>query len=123
LQQLSIIAGESNTHIPDIFMETVSAHGGLAHVIIGVDSVSIKGITSLVGNSPKLLTCVVGAEHFITDNEELNRGTIKNFNSSLQQKFLNRKLFTLGRFTLVYGDTLLIQDCIPGTDLFPLWKY
>jgi len=62
-------------------METVC---GLVHVVIGVESASIKGITSLVGNSPNLLTCVVGAEHFVTDNGELERSSIKRvYNRSL----------------------------------------
>ena len=123
LQQLSIIAGEDNTNIPDIFMETVSVHGGLVHVVFDVQSVSIKAIASLVGNSPKLLTCIVGAEQFITDSEEPVLSLIKNLKDSLQQKFHSRKLFTVGRFTVVCGNDLEVRDRIPGTDLFPLWRY
>ena len=60
LQQLSIY--ESNTYVPDIFMETVSAHGGLVHIALIVRSVSNVGVTSLVRNSPRLLTCLIDTE-------------------------------------------------------------
>ena len=42
--------------IPETFMTTVSAHGGLVHVLLDVNSVTSKGITSLIMNSPNLLT-------------------------------------------------------------------
>jgi len=71
LQQLSI--DNSITSIPDIFMETVSAHGGLLHVIFIVESVSNVGITSLVRNSPNLLTCLVNVKHIITHDRDTMR--------------------------------------------------
>lgn len=58
----------------------------------------IEGVTSLVRNSPKLLTFyahtrklfnVTGADMIVLD-----------FNASLQKQFQNRKLFNAGRFCL-----------------------
>ena len=118
LQQLSVC--ESGTTIPDVFMETVSAHGGLVHVVLIVWSVSNVGITSLVKNSPKLLTCLIDTRQFITDDQD----TIKNLKDNLQQKFPGRKLFTVGTFNVVKDRSLeQLCDCIPGTDFFPLWRY
>jgi len=54
LQQLYIFA--PNTDVPDDFMTSISAHGGLAHVVIRVRSLTVEGITSLVKNSLKLIT-------------------------------------------------------------------
>ena len=119
LQQLSIMESESNPSIPDTFMDTVSAHGGLVHVVLAVGSVSNVGITSLVRNSPNLLTCLIAMKKFITDDQN----TIEKFDDNLQQKFSGRKLFAIGRFRVAFLGGLLDGqwDYIPGTDLFPLW--
>jgi len=37
-------------------MASVSSHGGLLHVVMMVRSLTAEGITSLVRNSPKLIT-------------------------------------------------------------------
>ncbi|XP_065907294.1 uncharacterized protein [Dysidea avara] len=107
LQQLSIT--KLKTNIPDIFMETVSAHGGLVHVAFDVLSVSAEGITSLVDNSPGLLTCNISVQQSITHDQD-------DFEGYLKQRFLRRKLFNVGRFTMQGR-----SDCIPRTDLYPLW--
>jgi len=115
LQQLSILEGESN--VPNIFLETLSAHGGLVHVSFYVNSVSVKGITSLVENSPKLLTCIITSRQLILDDQ----GTIEN----LKQKFRKRKLFTVGRFSVIFRSGLhdvIRGDYISGTNFFPLWN-
>ena len=72
-------------------METVSAHGGLVHMVLIVWSVSNVGISSLVRNSPNLLTCLIYTNQFITD-DYVNQDTIKNLKEGLQQKFSGRKL-------------------------------
>ena len=41
-------------------IDPISAHGGLVHVVMHVNSaLKIEGITSLVKNSPKLQLCVL----------------------------------------------------------------
>ena len=118
LEQLSIY--EPRTSIPEIFLETVSAHGGLVHIALFVRSVSIAGVIKLVRNSPKLLTCLIDTEQFITDDYN----TVENLKDNLQQQFIGRKLFTVGRFKIVVDKSLRrLCDCVPGTDLFPLWRY
>jgi len=54
LQQFYIYS--QDTDVPDNFLTSVSAHGRLVHVSMRVRSLSIEGITSLVRNSPKLIT-------------------------------------------------------------------
>ena len=43
-------------NIPKSFMSTISAHGGLVHVVLDVNSVTSEGITALIMNAPNLLT-------------------------------------------------------------------
>ena len=54
LQQIYIQA--FGIDVPDKFMTSVSAHGGLVHVAMEVRSLTADGITYLVSNSPKLTT-------------------------------------------------------------------
>ena len=54
LQQLYIY--QPYTDVSDDFLTSVSAHGGLVHVIITVHTFKVDGITSLVRNSPQLIT-------------------------------------------------------------------
>jgi len=44
------------------FMTSVSAHGGLVHVVMVVDFMTGEGIKSLVRNSSSLITLVVSAK-------------------------------------------------------------
>ena len=113
LQQLCI---DSYTDVPDIFMTSVSVHGGLVHVVMSVRSVTAEGIIFLVRNSPKLITlhlCV-----------EVMHPPDVNFDTSLKKTFCNRKLFTTGHYMVDiskwYGDLRgVIKE--QGTDLLPLW--
>ena len=52
LQRLHICS--PHTDVPDDFMTSVSAHGGLVHVVLSVRSLTIEDIKSLLRNSPKL---------------------------------------------------------------------
>jgi len=44
------------TDVPDDFLTSISANGELVHVVMIIRSFTVKGITSLVRNSPKLIT-------------------------------------------------------------------
>ena len=57
LEQLCIASVSSD--LDSNFMKIVSAHGGLVHVALFVNSVPVDGITSLIKNSPNLLTFVL----------------------------------------------------------------
>jgi len=76
------------TDIPDMFMNAVSVHGELEHVVLCVRSVTREGITSLIANSSQLLTL-----HVITRSSFLHDTRI-----ILRKRFHNRKLFTIGSF-------------------------
>ena len=122
LQQLSI--SSVGTDIPDVFLETVSAHRGLVHVGFGVNSVKIEGITSLIENSPKLLTLVVYTCETIRNEQGLKVNLIK-FKSNIK-KSPCQKLFTVGTYKIVQNNesaASYLEDYIPRTDLASLWIY
>jgi len=117
LQQFCI--DSIDTDVPDDFMTSVSAHGGLVHVIMKVRSLTGKGITLLVRNSPKLLTlhlCVTRAVHH-TD------GTMESFNLTLKKLFCFRKLFTGGHYMYEFRKNRFVSEVVheQETDLLPLW--
>ena len=122
LQQLCL--GSYRTNLPNIFMETISAHGGLVHVIFHVNSVTVEGITSLVVNSPRLLTMIILTSQFVC-NDHGSKVNSKDIISSLRKRFPGRKLFTAGDCRVVqkYRGYLssLEEDFLYGTDLGPLW--
>ena len=66
LQQLcSYVAIESKfTDIPDsLFMEMISSHGELEHMILSVRSITISGIYTLFNNSPNLMSFCAFINH------------------------------------------------------------
>jgi len=118
LQQLYIYA--VTTEIPDIFMKTVSAHGGLVHVVMSVSSVIVDGIVTLVQNSPELLTLNVYAQlisnHSSASPEEQLEESL--------QKYSNRKLFNVGcRFVVAPYNNCSLCDILTETDFSLLWQY
>jgi len=121
LQQLCI--GSYRTKLPDVFMETVSAHGGLVHVIFNVKSVTVEGINSLVMNSPRLLTMIILTQQYVRSKHGYKVNS-KDIVSSLRKRLRGRKLFTAGDCRVVqkYADhTSSLRDFLYGTDLGPLW--
>jgi len=112
LQQLSIKA--KLTNISDVFMKTVSSHHGLIHFALEVNSVMIKGINTVITNSPKLLTLLIRSKELVYNYDGIN--SRDELEEDLQKRFLYRKLFTIGKFSLSH----FCED-IPGTDLLPLW--
>ena len=99
-------------------METVSAHGGLVHVVFDVKSLTAKGIATLISNSPELLTFMVGVMNLVLNVYTWDAYHYEeSFKNNLQKRFPGRRLFNAGNFTVEENSTLHI----PGTDLFPLW--
>ena len=117
LQQLCI--SSRGTDLDDSFMETVSAHGGLVHVTLFVHSVSINGITSLIKNSPNLLTFGL---HEQKQYEENHTGLLS---ALLGRKFADRKLFTLGLICLMPQaedpEHDEYDEWLQNTELMSLW--
>ncbi|XP_065918127.1 uncharacterized protein [Dysidea avara] len=121
LQQLSVLS--DNTDIPDIFLETVSAHCGLVHVAISVNSVSTKGITSLIRNSPELLTMVVFTHQSIC-NKRGSKVNLKKFKNRIKETFPCRKLYSVGTFKIVQNNKLILHhfgDYLLNSVLSSLW--
>jgi len=117
LEQLYI--DSPHTDVPDHFMNSVSAHSGLVHVVMKVRSLTIEGITSLVRSSPKLITLCLCVSTIDAD--------VEYFNATLNKLFQNRKLFTAGLYycsdKLVAPWYISVRDVLweQKTDLFPLW--
>jgi len=113
LQQLCIQTTRND--LPDDFVTSVSAHGGLVHVVIDVPSLTTEGIISLVENSPKLITLFLTTSQIIFE---------KCFISTLQKMFYKRKLFTAGYCHINDSDDSSLKDVLyeQGTDLQPLWN-
>jgi len=112
LQQLCI--SSERTHLSDNFMDTVSAHGGLIHVAFFVCSVSNEGITTLIKNSPNLLT------FGLHEKTRCKRNCFESLSASLGTKFAHRKLFTSGSFDLVL-EPVRENEWLRNTDLLSLF--
>ena len=121
LQQLCL--DSFRTDLPDVFMETLSAHGGLVHVIVSVNSVTVEGVTSLVVNSPRLLTMIILTRLNVC-NEDGCKVNSKDIISGLRKRFPGRKLFTAGDCRVVQKykkGFWLLSEYVHGTDLDSLW--
>ena len=90
----------SNVNIPDTFMESVSAHGGLVHVVLQVGSVTGDGVAALIGNSPKLMTCdIVACSITASDCKMISKNgqlKLRDFKMTLKKRYSNRQLFSCG---------------------------
>lgn len=117
LQQLCL--SSKLTAINDTFMDAISAHGGLAHVAVFVHSVTSEGITTLIKNSPNLLTFVVH------EQKQYNESYFKSLNASVSERFANRRLFTRGLFSLIRqpedDEHVEYNEWLQNTDLVSLW--
>ena len=121
LQQLCI--SSEQTDLDDNFVDTVSAHGGLIRVILFVRSMTSKGITSLIKNSPNLLT-LVG----LLKEKRYKEKYFESLSASLSKTFAHTNLFTSG-FCLIkqsQDNVTSVQepdddDWIQNTDLLSLW--
>jgi len=124
LRELSIVSHE--TDVPDIFLETVSAHGGLIHVALAVNSATIEGLSSVIEHSPKLLTFVVYTYKSI-GNAQCMKVNLTKFKSEMKRKYFRRKIFSVGKYEVVQKDEgsrySFIEDYVPGTNLASLWVY
>jgi len=101
-----------HTDIPDNFMTSVSANGGLTHVIMLVSSLTIEGRKSLIRNSPKLIILTLDA--FKEDQKE---NIVE-----IQKIFYSRRLNSNCHCSFLPS---CYWDCITRheqhTDFFPAW--
>ena len=115
LQQLFIFSPA--TIVPDDFMASVSAHGGLVHVVMKVGYLKANSIMSLVSNSQNLITLHLCAN-------ALDVESVKNFDAKLKKIFWKRKLFTFGHYMIDLKCIGYLSDVLwkQRTDLLPLFN-
>jgi len=121
LQQLCIETEYGR--ITETFMDTVSAHGELTHVILFVRSITAEGIDALVKNSRKLITFHVYMVEPI-HGEQGARLNLKVLKANLKERFPHRRLFTASGFKVVQGRTLYQKSNVlreRNTDLQSMW--
>jgi len=97
------------------FMEAVSAHGGLEHVIFIGKEITFGGIVSLVMNSPLLVTFRAAILQALEQDGIANLRVLK---TTLMEMFPQRKLFTMGSYLVEKHEDLrcLSYDLLSGTD-------
>jgi len=123
LQQLCI--DSHHTVFSDGFMDLISAHGELVHVVLYVQSTSIKSINTMIENSPKLHTFYVISSKKLFDEHgrPLNFTTYK---TALRRKYSHRPLFVYGTLMVAQWSMLFDKNEILSdhrTDLSSLWGY
>jgi len=99
-------------------MASLSCHSGLVHVYMVVGSLTGEGITSLVRNSPKLITLHLFSRDILHEDVD-----IKHFSAKLKKTFSKRTLFKAGYYKVNYEMYQTLTDLLweHGTDLLPLW--
>ena len=117
LKQLAIHS--RSVDIPETFMESVSAHSGLVHVVLEVKSVTGDGVSALVRNSPDLMTCHLCAYPFYARPGVPLR--LKQLEMTLRKTFYNRKLFSCGIFHLSSSNLLAEYQINDNTQLTSIW--
>ena len=120
LEQLCIQS--ENTDLNDTIMDTVSAHGGLVHVVFAVGSVPSEGITALINNSHKLITFNIITADQVYDKEGM-KVNLKALKAALKAKYSRRKLFMCGNLRLIQENITCVQNVeefLENTDLVQL---
>ena len=107
------------TDVADEFMESVSAHGGLVHVVLQIATVTDKGVDILIHNSSQL------EQLHICRCKQNGLSTLKNV---LRKKYYHRRLFTTGYFKLMFKEPVNrfffmyhLFNNKQNTVFFPLW--
>ena len=116
LEQLSIRSLDLD--LPDDFMRSISAHGGLVHVELFVRSVTSEGITLLVTNSSNLLTF-----HAFLDDEPFEL-LDQNLEAALKEKMSGRQLFRCGGYLVAESFSVVGIEHMDKShvDLVSFWK-
>ena len=110
LEQLSI--DSCCIDLPVDFMSSISAHGGLVHVVLNVRSVTSEGVTVLVTNSPNLLTF-----HAFIDTLEL---LDQDLEAALKKKVAHQRLFKGGSYKVGKIYALNLKERLRG-NLLSFW--
>ena len=124
LEQLFI--DSEHTVVSEEFMESVSVHGGLVHVVLQVATITDKGIGILIQNSSKLVQLHIGLS---TSVHEQNGGfDPSTLHILLKNKYYYRSLFTSGYFKMKFNESIdrfffmyHLFNNGQNTVFFPLW--
>ena len=110
--------------ISDSFMESISSHGGLVHVVMRVKSVTSDGIVALIGSSPKLMIFHISAK-CVNASTDVPLKKLRGFKAALKKEFYNRKLFSCGSYRLTINRRGEVINCslmiLNNTELTSLW--
>ena len=119
LEQLCIHVSSSNT---DTFLQSISAHGGLVHVVLSAITLYDDGITGLIENSPNLITCHLYA--CVRSSDPDYRLNMRDFIMTLKSNFHDRKLFTCGSFKLATVSHQAINNILVrgNMDIISFWS-
>ena len=121
LQQIYI---HSCLGMPATFFTAISAHGGLVHVVLYVQSVTREGVAALIWNSPKLITFHSLVDQ-ICDDKDGDTVAIKalELKEKLKQNLSMRQLFVIGSFQVETSRCCgnHFEERHLNTDLFSLW--
>ena len=101
IRQLCIEVERST--VGDLFMDTVSIHGKLEHVVMCVGSVTVNSIHAVIRNSIKLMTFHVYIYKDFCDEQGVSI-TPTAIKSNIKKVIPNRKLFAIGSLKLAQGD-------------------
>ena len=100
LEQLCIIYSREQCSYQDKlvlrFMQSVSARGGLVHVVMYGCILHDDGVIALVGNSPNLLACHISAGCILKapSSNSCKTVTLEDMTMMAMRRFSDRKLFT-----------------------------
>ena len=106
--------------IGDSFMSALSAHGNLQCLILSVQFVAVKGIHTVIRNSPNLtILCLFLVQPLCS--EKGRKISPKDFKAKLKKEFPHHKLFSVGTFRIALDQCCehLLADL--NTELNTLW--
>ena len=123
LEQLCIRLYNLNTSIPDFFIQSVSAHGGLVHVVFSAGGFTGEGITALIENPLHLLTCHIYSNDIKSSATGATLNT-KDLTVTLKRKFCGRKLIICGSLNISKNkdkfDSVVVEHDMDVLSLWPM---
>ena len=91
-----------STDLSCSFVDALSAHGELEHVVLLVKSVTTNAVTTLIRNSPNLVLLYIVTKQPAC-NEDHVRLKQKDYIDAMSKTVIRHKLFTTGSFDLMFN--------------------
>ena len=116
-------------NVTDELADALSTHGGLEYVVLHINSITVRAITTLINNSPNLILLHISTKLPLFNETHQKRCTYKD---KIRKMFSYHKLFVVGSFKMYFirDDTPLKQSLqvarwkdsdLFDTDLHSLW--